>query len=89
MKNNLKESNVLKDCTGVLIQIKGCKHYAFIRLLDDKEINSNYQIDVFTPTKNIQHDGLKKIREGMIVKYDLVIHDKGYDAKNVSVITEN
>lgn len=81
-----KNSNVLKGCTGVLIQVKGCKHYGFIRLLDDKEINSNYQIDVFTPIENINHEGCKKVREGMLVEYDLVIHDKGYDAENIKVI---
>lgn len=84
--NKNKENNILRNCKGVLIQIKGCKNYAFIRLLDEMPINANYQIDAFTPIEDIEHEGIKKVREGMLVEYDLIATNKGYDAENVRVI---
>lgn len=89
MKDNRvceSNNNVLKNCKGVLIQIKGCKKYGFIRLLDNKDINIDYQIDAFTPIERINHEGIKRIREGMLVEYDLITHNKGYDAINIKVI---
>ena len=49
-------------------------------------INANYQIDAFTPIDDISHEGIKKVREGMLVEYDLKVTNKGYDAENVKVI---
>lgn len=85
---NFKNSTVLEHRKGVLLQIKGCKKYGFIRLIDKEEINSNFQIDAFTPLKDIDKAGVKKLKEGMLVEYDLIVHSKGYDAENVHVLTE-
>lgn len=86
MNNQKNNENIIRHCTGVLIQIKGCKKYGFIRLLDNMPINANYQIDAFTPIDDISHEGIKKVREGMLVEYDLKVTNKGYDAENVKVI---
>lgn len=71
---------------GIIVQIKGCKKYGFIRLIDKEEINSEYQIDAFTPLECIDKAGVKKLKEGMLVEYDLVKHSKGYDAENARVL---
>lgn len=85
MKNQ-DNRKVLPHRKGVLIQIKGCKKYGFIRLIDKEDINANYQIDAFTPLECIDKAGVKKLKDGMLVEYDLVTHSKGYDAENVRVL---
>lgn len=79
---------VLTHRKGVIVQIKGCKKYCFVRLVDEEEINSEYHIDAFTPLGSVDKSGVKKLKEGMFVEYDLAIHSKGYDAENVRVLTE-
>lgn len=79
---------VLPHRKGKIVQIKGCKKYCFVRLVDEEEINSDYQIDAFSPLECVDKSGVKKLKEGMLVEYDLVIHSKGYEAENARVLVE-
>lgn len=85
-QNKKVANSIIRNCKGVLIQVKGCKKYGFIRLLDEMPLNESYQIDAFTPLDSIEHEGVKKVREGMLVEYDLIVHNKGYDAENVHIV---
>lgn len=83
---NLKNSIILEHKLGTLIQVKGCKKYGFIRLLDKESINQDFEIDAFTQLADIDKSGNKRLKEGMLVEYDLIIHSKGYDSRNVRVL---
>ena len=45
--------------------------------------------DVFVHYSQIRKDGYKSLTTGDIVQFDLITTDKGYQAQNVSLISNN
>ncbi|MEE3343046.1 MAG: cold shock domain-containing protein [Bacilli bacterium] len=52
-------------------------------------IENNQLDDIFVHYSQVKKDGYKSLYSGDIVQFDLVTTDKGYQAKNVSLISSD
>lgn len=52
-------------------------------------IENNQLDDIFVHYSQVNKEGYKSLSSGDIVQFDLITTDKGYQAKNVSLINSN
>ena len=52
-------------------------------------IENNEMEDVFVHYSQIKKDGYKTLTTGDLVQFDLISTDKGYQAQNVALISDN
>lgn len=52
-------------------------------------IENNQLDDIFVHYSQVNKEGYKSLESGDIVQFDLITTDKGYQAKNVSLISSD
>ena len=67
-------------CTGKVKWFNAEKGYGFITSDEGK--------DIFVHYSSIQADGFRTLEEGQKVTYEVVESDRGQQASNVTVVTE-